>query len=125
YVYDVFNNRVEADEYTNGTGTTITKSVYDDKGTLFADLTSGNVMQTRYLHQDNTQYTPVTARIDGNGAAWLLLDRLVSTRNVVNGSGTLIGTVVYDGFGNITSESSVTNTGKLTFTGLAFLRSAG
>jgi len=33
YVYDVFNNRVEADEYTNGTGTTVTKSVYSDQGT--------------------------------------------------------------------------------------------
>src|SRR5262249_57765868 len=96
-----------------------------DQGTLFADLTSGNAMQTRYLHQDDSQYAPVVARIDGNGAAWLLGDRLGSTRNVVNGSGTLIGTVVYDGFGNITSESSSTNTGKVTFTGLAFLRNAG
>src|SRR5215468_7756640 len=125
YVYDVYNNRVEADEYTNGSGTTVTKSAYIDHGTLFGDLTSGNAMQTRYLHQDNTQYAPVVARIDGSGAAWLFLDRLGSTRNVVNGSGTLIGTVVYDGFGNITSESSPTNTGKVTFTGLAFLRNAG
>ncbi|MBI1917342.1 MAG: hypothetical protein HYS12_21795, partial [Planctomycetes bacterium] len=125
YVYDVFNNRVEADEYVNGSGTTVTKSVYIDQGTLFADLTSGNAMQTRYLHQDNTQYSPVVARIDGNGAAGLLLDRLGSTRNIINGSGTLIGTLAYEGFGNITSESSPTNTGKVTFTGLAFLRNAG
>src|SRR5262249_41359478 len=36
-----------------------------------------------------------------------------------------IGTVAYDGFGNITTESSPTNTGNLTFTGLTFLRNAG
>jgi RHS repeat-associated protein len=124
YVYDVYNNRVEADEYVNGSGTTVTKSVYFDQGTLFADLTSGNAMQTRYLHQDNTQYAPLVARIDGNGVEGLLLDRLGSTRNIINGSGTLIGTVVYDGFGNITSESSPTNTGNVTFTGLTFLRNA-
>src|SRR5262249_46628405 len=75
--------------------------------------------------QDDSQYSPVLARIDGSGAAWLLLDRLGSTRNVVNGSGTLIGTVAYDGFGNISSESSPTNTGNVTFTGLTFLRNAG
>src|SRR5262245_24589711 len=102
YVYDVFNNRVEADEYTNLSGTTtVTKSVYAEQGTLFADLTSGNAMQTRYLHQDDARYSPVVARIGGGSGAWLLLDRLGSTRNVVNGSGTLIGTVAYDGFGNI------------------------
>src|SRR5438445_11159797 len=109
YVYDVFNNRIEADEYTNGSGTMVTKSVYLDQGTLFADLTSGNAMQTRYLYQDDAQYSAVVARIDGSGAAWLLGDRLGSTRNVVNGSGTLIGTVVYDGYGNITTESSPSN----------------
>ncbi len=124
YVYDVYNNQVQSDEYVNGSGTTTTKSIYAEPGTLFADLTSGNAMQTRYLHQDDAQYSPVVARIDGSGAAWLLEDRLGSTRNVVNGSGTLIGTVAYDGFGNITSESSSANTGKVTFTGLTFLRTA-
>ncbi len=125
YVYDVFNNRVETDEYTNGSGTTVTKSVYAASGTVFADLTSGNAMQTRYLHQDDAPYSPVVARIDGSGAAGLLLDRLGSTRNIINGSGTVIGTLAYDGFGNITSESNSTNTGKVTFTGLAFLRNTG
>ncbi len=102
----------------------MTRSVYADQGTLFADLTSGNAMQTRYLHQDNMQYAPVVARNDSNGVEGLLLDRLGSTRNIINGSGTVIGTLAYDGFGNITSESSPPNTGNVTFTGLAFLRSA-
>jgi RHS repeat-associated protein len=118
YVYDVFNNRVEADEYTNLSGTTtVTKSIYADPGTVFADLTSGNAMQTRYLHQDDSQYSPVVARIDGGGAAWLLLDRQGSTRNVVNGSGTLIGTVAYDGFGGVTAESDSTKSGAYGYAG--------
>ncbi len=118
YVYDVFNNRVEADEYSNLSGTTtVTKSVYAEPGTIFADLTSGNAMQTRYLHQDDSQYSPVLARIDGGGVAWLLLDRQGSTRNVVDGSGTLIGTLTYDGFGGVTAESDATKSGAYGYVG--------
>src|SRR5262245_56023801 len=126
YTYDVFNNRVKAEEYVNGSGTTTTKSVYADEGTVFADLDNGNAMQTRYLRQDDSQYSPVVARIDSGGnAAWLLQDKLGSTRNVVNGSGTLIATVAYDPFGGITSESSPSNTGEMGFTGLRNMRNAG
>ena len=66
------------------------------------------------------------ARIDSGGnAAWLLLDRLGSTRNVVNGSGTLIGTLTFDGYGNITSESNSANTGNYTYAGYRFNRQMG
>src|SRR5215468_2940860 len=67
YAYDVYSNQVQSDEYVNGSGTTTTKSIYAEPGTVFADLTSGNAMQTRYLHQDDAQYSPVVARIDGSG----------------------------------------------------------
>src|SRR5262245_7428280 len=125
YTYDVFNNRVKAEEYVNGSGTTTTKSAYADQGTVFADLDNANAMQTRYLRQDDSQYSPVVARIDSGGnAAWLYGDLRGSTRNVVNGSGTLIGTVAYDGFGAIMSESDSTKTGRFTFTGLTYQRTA-
>src|SRR5262249_49017803 len=64
-------------------------------------------------------------RLDGGGTTWLLEDRLGSVRNVVNGSGVLTGTVVYDGFGNITSETNPSATGRYTFTGLPTDRNAG
>src|SRR5262245_44009529 len=118
YTYDVFNNRVKAEEYVNGSGTTTIKSAYADEGTVFADLDNANAMQTRYLREDDSQYSPVVARIDSGGnAAWLYGDRLGSTRNVVNGSGTLIGTVAYDGFGGIASESSPSSTGIYAYAG--------
>src|SRR5262249_61373528 len=125
YVYDVFNNRVEADEYTNGTGTTVTRSVYAVLGTVFADLTSGNAMQTRYLHQDDSQYSPVVARIEGSGVAWLLLDRLGGTRNGVNGSGEVVGGVAFGGFGHINNERMPANWGRKELTGLGVLAHAG
>jgi YD repeat-containing protein len=116
YAYDVFGNRIETDEWTSGTGTVTTKTAYDDQGSAWADLTSGNALQTRYLSRPGS-VAPV-ARIASGAAAWLLEDRLGSVRNVVDASGTLISTVVYDGFGNITSETSAANTGKDGFTGL-------
>src|SRR5262249_9205326 len=114
--YDVFNNRVETDEWTSGTGTVITKTAYDDQQTAWADLTSGNALQTRYLSRPGS-VAPV-ARIASGAAAWLLEDHLGSVRNVVDASGALISTVVYDAFGNITSETSASNTGKFAFDGL-------
>jgi len=117
---------VQADEYVNGSGTTTTKSVYADQGTVFADLTSGNSMQARYVRQDDSQYSPVVVRLDGSGnALWNLSDRQGSLENVVNASGTVVDTLTYDGFGNVTAESDSTKTGRFTFTGLTYQRNAG
>ncbi len=43
---------------------------------------------------------------------------LVSVIGVTNGSGSLVDQVVYDGFGNILSETSPTNGGSLMFQGM-------
>ena len=45
----------------------------------------------------------------------IMTDRLGSVIGLTNGSGTATDTIVYDGFGNITSESNSTNGGSLKF----------
>src|SRR5262249_59928374 len=63
---------------------------------------------TRRLFGDGVDQP--AARISAAGAAaWYLADRLGSVRNLVDGSGTLLNTLTYDGYGNRLSESSPAN----------------
>src|SRR5262249_33439218 len=124
YTYDVFNNRVQEDKWTSGGSTITTKFAFGDIGVVWADLGSTNALQTRYLYSDS-QHAPMARISSGGSVAWVLVDRLGCVRNVTDASGTLISTVVYDGYGKITSETSATNTGRFAYTGLAQDRDTG
>ena len=123
YVYDVFNNRIEDDEWTSSAGLSVTRTVFDDRGNGWADLTSGNALQTRYLYEPG-QVAPV-ARVSAGAVNWLVVDRLGSVVNVLDGSGNLLATVAYDGFGNIVTQTNLSATGKFTYTGLAYFPNEG
>jgi RHS repeat-associated protein len=82
---------------------------------LWADLTSANAMQTRYLSGDGADQW--LARIDSTGTYWLLTDHLGSIRDVMNSSGTVIDHINYDAFGLITSETNSANGGRLKYAG--------
>ena len=56
---------------------------------------------------------------------WLVVDHLGSVVNVLDGSGNLLATVAYDGFGNITSQTNGSSTGKFGFTGDVYLSNEG
>jgi RHS repeat-associated protein len=61
------------------------------------------------------------ARLDGSGnAAWMLVDRMGSLRNVIDNTGTLIATIAYDGFGNKTSETNPASSGAYQYAGYRF-----
>jgi RHS repeat-associated protein len=53
----------------------------------------------------------------GGTAAWYLTDRLGSVRGMTDGTGAAQVTVVYDGFGVVTSNSNSSFTDRYTFTG--------
>jgi RHS repeat-associated protein len=72
-------------------------------------MDGSNNLQTRYLRGDGVD--EIIARIESTGqpnpgAAWYLTDRLGSVRNLVDSTGAVQDTIVYDGFGNVTSESN-------------------
>jgi RHS repeat-associated protein len=113
YVYDVFGNRLQSSVTQNGT-TTVTHYAYNGS-TLWADLTSANALQTRYLSGDGPDQW--LARIDSTGTSWLLTDHLGSIRDVMNSSGSVIDHINYDAFGLITSETSPSNGGRLKYAG--------
>jgi RHS repeat-associated protein len=117
YVYDVFGNRIEADEYTLASGvTTVTRYAYDGAN-AWADLSSTNALVTRrlYLPGQDQLMASISA---GGTAAWYLIDRQGSVRNLQSYSGsTALDTIAYDAFGNLTSESTPANGDRYKYTG--------
>src|SRR5207244_11528131 len=93
YVYDALGDRIEKDVWISGSGTTVTRFAYDGSN-VFADLSSGNALQTRrlYLHAVDS----VFARISSSGTvAWYLPDRLGSVRDLINNSSSSIDRLDY------------------------------
>ena len=94
--------------------TTVSRFGYDGDQ-VWADLSSSNALQTRYIRGDEVDQFFV--RISPGNVAWYLTDWQGSVRNLTDGSGTLPDTIVYDGFGNITSESNTTFGGAYKYAG--------
>src|SRR5262249_20359672 len=123
YVYDVFGNQVEQDVWTSGGSMVVTrfalegwKNPVDGSGQpyplvgnenfdVWADVDGSNQLQTRRLFGEGIDQ--VMARISSSGtAAWYLVDRQRSVRQMIDATGTLSDTITYDGFGNITNETN-------------------
>jgi RHS repeat-associated protein len=122
YMYDVFGNRIEKDVWTQSGGSTTTTHMAYDGASIWADLSSGNALLARYLHSD--QIDNLIARIVTSGstptASWYLPDRLGSIRNITDANGNPIDTITYDGFGNVTNETTSANGDRWKFTGREF-----
>ena len=77
YTYDALYHRVQQVVF-DGTSTVTTRNAFDSNGRVWAELSSSNVVQARYLNGDGA--TDVFARIDvgANTTAWVIQDRLGS-----------------------------------------------
>src|SRR5207253_8393273 len=117
YVYDALGDRIEKDVWTQQSGTTTVTRFGYDGAEVWVDLTSGNALQTRYIHGDAIDQ--LFARISSAGAAWYLTDRLGSVRDIANSSGSVIDHIDYDGFGNAT-ETQPSNGDRYKWTGREF-----
>jgi RHS repeat-associated protein len=110
YVYDPQGQRVEKDVWTQSSGTTTTTRFAYDANEIWADLTSGNALQTRYVR--GMQVLELLARIASGGtAAWVLADRMGTVRNLVDNTGAIIDTITYDGYGDVMNETNPTSGG--------------
>jgi RHS repeat-associated protein len=124
YIYDALGQCVQKAVWTQSGGSTVTTRFAYDKRRIWADLDGSSALVTRYLR--GSRVLELLARVAGAGtAAWLLADRLGTIRNVSDNTGVVTGTLVYDGFGNVTSESSPTNSGAYTFVGYRWDRETG
>jgi RHS repeat-associated protein len=105
YVYDVFGDRIETEEYTAGSGETTTEYAYNGVN-VWAQLSGTGSLEMRQFFLPGQDQ--VLARISASGtAAWYDTDHLGSVRDVVNYAGTMVlDQIAYDAYGNITSETN-------------------
>ena len=61
----------------------------------------------------------------GGTSAWYLTDKLDSVRDIVSSSGSTLDHVVYDSFGNITSETNATDGDRFKFAGMLYDPTSG
>ena len=54
----------------------------------------------------------------GGTTAWYLTDKLDSVRDVVSSAGSVLDHVVYDSFGNVTTETNASNGDRFKFAGM-------
>ncbi|HZZ81299.1 MAG TPA: RHS repeat-associated core domain-containing protein [Gemmataceae bacterium] len=116
----MFGNRVEKD-VTVGVTTTTTKFAVDGwnpaKPTpvgneyfdVWADLTAGGSLATRYLRGDTVDQ--LLGRVDDVSTVmtpyWHLTDHLGSVRDILDGDGDVVDSLRYDSFGNIDTGSEL------------------
>jgi RHS repeat-associated protein len=118
FTYDAENRRIGTK--VNGTQSW---TVYDGVNP-YADFNSSGTLQDRYLY--GPAVDEILARIDSsNNVAWYLTDRLGTIRDVVNTTGTVLDHVIYDSFGNVTSETNATNGDRFKFTGREYDAATG
>jgi RHS repeat-associated protein len=68
----------------------------------------------------------ILARTSSGGTiAWYLTDNLGSVDNIVDTSGNVLDTIVYDSFGNIVSESDAANGDRFKFAGMQYDATVG
>ncbi len=131
YKYDAWGNLVERDLYPTGSGTpTVTRYAVDGWNpalagqtgnanfNVWADLDGSNDLLTRYLHGD--QVDQLFARQDAGVQYWYLTDYQGSVRDVLDNSSNVKDAIVYDGFGNIISETNSAYRGSYAWTGRMF-----
>ena len=91
----------------------------------YADLNGSGTLLTRYVSGpgmvNGAAVDELLARTSSGGtSAWYLSDKLDSVRDVVNSSGSVIDHVVYDNFGNIVTETSVSNGDRFKYAGMEY-----
>lgn len=123
YTYDILNDRIETDTWSSSTMTLIQTRTSYDRGKAWADLSTSNAVQTRYLYDPAGN---LVERFDiGTGLRQVFTDDQGSVRDVANTSGTVLDHIEYNAFGMIKSETGSTNGGNYLYTGLFQDRTSG
>jgi RHS repeat-associated protein len=115
YKYDALGNQIERDA---SSGQTVIRYVYDG-GNVWADLDGNNNLATRRLYGPGVNDR--VARISANGTvAWYLTDYENSIVGLLSITGTALGFIAYDAFGNTLSNTTNGNSDRFGFQGDAF-----
>jgi RHS repeat-associated protein len=121
YIYDALDHRIGVQESSSTTWTVYNGTSAD--ALPYGDFNSSGTLLTRYVSGpgmvNGAVVDELLARTSSGGtSAWYLTDKLDSVRDAVSSAGTAIDHVVYDSFGNITTETSASNGDRFKFAGM-------
>jgi RHS repeat-associated protein len=118
YTYDVYDRRITKSVDPDGDGAQtaqIERFVHD--GDNIALVFDGNGNQThRYLYGTEIDQIIADERAN-NQVIWSLSDNQGTVRDLVDNSGNVVNHIVYDSFGNITSQTHPNIDTRFTYTG--------
>jgi RHS repeat-associated protein len=128
YTYNALGQRIGVKDSGTQTWT-----VYDGPSadaTPYADFNGSGSMTVRYLFGptvvNGAVMTGILARTSSGGTtAWYLTDKLGSVRDIVSTTGTELDHIVYDSFGNIVTETNVSNGDRFKFAGMQYDATTG
>jgi RHS repeat-associated protein len=116
YTYNVFNQRI-SQKVTNGSGTvTLDENYIYDGDNLLMVINGSGTITDRYLFGPGSNQ--VLADNASGGTTWMLADQQGTIRDVVNSGGSVVDHIVYDPYGNILSQTSLSNQPRFGFDGM-------
>ena len=125
YTYNALDQRIGIQDSGGSTTWTVYNGTNAD-ALPYADFNgSGGALLTRYLDGPGMVNGAVVDELlsrtsSGGTTAWYLTDKLDSVRDVVSSSGSVLDHVIYDSFGNITSETSSSSGDRFKFAGMEY-----
>ena len=125
YTYNALDQRIGIQDSGGSTTWTIYNGASAD-ALPYADFNgSGGALLTRYVSGpgmvNGAVVDELLARTSSGGTtAWYLTDKLDSVRDVVSSAGSVLDHVVYDSFGNITTETNSSNGDRFKFAGMEY-----
>jgi RHS repeat-associated protein len=123
YTYNALNQRIGVKD--SGTQTWTVYNGASADANPYADFKGSGSLTERYLFGpsvvNGAVVNGILARTSSGGTiAWYLTDKLGSVDNIVDTSGNVLDTIVYDSFGNIVSESDAANGDRFKFAGMQY-----
>jgi RHS repeat-associated protein len=126
YKYDVYDQRISKTVDLDGAGVlaaTTEKYVYGSNQNIALEFDGNNNLTHRYLFGDGIDQIEAD---ESNGTVlWGLVDHLGSVRDVVDNSGTVKNHIIYDSFGNITSQTDSSVVFRYGYTGRKLDKESG
>ncbi len=125
YTYNALDQRIGIQDSGGSTTWTIYNGTSPD-ALPYADFNgSGGALLTRYVSGPGMVNGAVVGELlartsSGGTTAWYLAEKLDSVRDVVSSAGSVLDHVVYDSFGNITTETNASNGDRFKFAGMEF-----
>ena len=117
YTYDALGRRIGVLE-----GCATTWTVFNGSGVdanPYADFNGSGSLTMRYL--SGPAVDELLARTSATGTtAWYMTDKLGSVEDIVSTSGTVLDHIVYDSFGNVTTQTNAANADRFLFTGMEY-----